>query len=59
MRIAVVGAGISGLLAAYILGREHDVTLFEADERPGGHANTIDVTEPDGTSGGLSRGEAA
>jgi predicted NAD/FAD-binding protein len=49
VRIAVVGAGISGLLAAYILGREHDVTLFEADERPGGHANTIDVTEPDGT----------
>ncbi|MBP1612033.1 MAG: hypothetical protein H6Q01_696 [Acidobacteria bacterium] len=49
MRIAVVGAGISGLLAAYILGREHDVTLFEADERLGGHTNTLDVTEPDGS----------
>ncbi len=49
MRIAVVGAGISGLLAAYILGREHEVTLFEAEDRLGGHTHTVDVTEPDGT----------
>ena len=43
MRIAVVGAGISGLYAAWKLGREHDVTLFEANDYAGGHTNTIDV----------------
>lgn len=43
-RIAVVGGGIAGLGAAWLLARRHAVTLFEAGERPGGHANTIDVT---------------
>ena len=41
MRIAIVGAGISGLGAAYLLARAHDVEIFERDPRPGGHANTI------------------
>jgi predicted NAD/FAD-binding protein len=44
MRIAVVGAGISGLVAAYLLDREHhEVTVFEAGGKPGGHTNTIRV----------------
>src|SRR5947207_8392560 len=43
MRIGVVGAGISGLVAAYLLEREHEVTVFEAASRPGGHTNTIRV----------------
>ena len=43
MRIAVVGAGISGLVAAYLLEREHEVTVFEAGRKPGGHTNTIRV----------------
>jgi predicted NAD/FAD-binding protein len=43
MRIAVVGAGISGLAAAWLLARDHEVTLFEQEDRLGGHSNTIDV----------------
>ncbi|KQN72630.1 FAD-dependent oxidoreductase [Devosia sp. Leaf64] len=39
--IAVIGSGISGLSAAWLLSRTQNVTLFEKDERPGGHANTI------------------
>lgn len=42
-RIAVVGAGIAGLASAWLLNRSHRVTLFEADSRPGGHTNTVDV----------------
>src|SRR5262245_36529910 len=41
--VAVVGAGVSGLTAAYLLQRHHDVTLYESDDRLGGHAHTHDV----------------
>jgi len=40
MRIAVVGAGVSGLYAAWHLSRGHEVTVFEAQDRLGGHADT-------------------
>lgn len=43
MRVAVVGAGISGLSAAYLLSRRHKVELFERDPRLGGHAHTHTV----------------
>jgi predicted NAD/FAD-binding protein len=43
MRIAVVGSGISGLVAADLLSRRHDVVLFEADDRLGGHTATVEV----------------
>ncbi len=40
-RVAIIGAGISGLGAAYLLARDHQVTLFEAAPRLGGHARTV------------------
>ena len=43
LSVAVVGAGIAGLSAAWLLSAKHDVTLFEADPRLGGHAHTADV----------------
>ncbi|MDE1183492.1 FAD-dependent oxidoreductase [Paraburkholderia sp.] len=43
-RIAVVGAGIAGLASAYLLARDHQVTLFEAGSYAGGHTNSVDVT---------------
>ena len=48
MKIAIIGAGISGLGAALALSEQHDVRVFERDGRIGGHANTVDVTFPDG-----------
>ena len=49
MKIAIVGTGVSGLVCAHLLSRTHDVTVFEADARPGGHAHTVRVELPDGT----------
>lgn len=43
MRIAVIGAGISGLATGWLLARQHSVTLFEAAAYLGGHTNTVDV----------------
>jgi predicted NAD/FAD-binding protein len=43
MKIAIVGAGISGLVAAHVLQQHHDVTLFEADDYAGGHTHTVRV----------------
>ncbi|MCR9071703.1 MAG: FAD-dependent oxidoreductase [Alphaproteobacteria bacterium] len=43
MRIAVIGTGISGLSTAWLLNRDNEVTVFEAEDRLGGHSNTVDV----------------
>jgi predicted NAD/FAD-binding protein len=43
MRIGIIGAGGAGLAATWLLEQQHDVTLYEADTRLGGHAHTIDV----------------
>ena len=48
MRIAVAGSGVSGLVSAWLLAPHHDVVLFEADDRPGGHTNTVDIHLPTG-----------
>ena len=45
-RIAVVGSGISGLSCAWLLSQAHEVTLYEADDRLGGHSNTVDAPSP-------------
>lgn len=54
-RIAVIGSGISGLAAAWRLSTRHNVTLFEASERLGGHANTANISI-DGTEFGVDTG---
>lgn len=48
-KIGIVGAGISGMGAAWALNRGHEITLYEAEDRLGGHANTVDVEDALGT----------
>jgi predicted NAD/FAD-binding protein len=47
-RIAVVGGGVAGLSAAWLLSRKHEVTLYEKEDWLGGHAHTVDVETPGG-----------
>ena len=50
MRIAVIGAGIAGLGAAWLMNGRHEVVLYEAEGRLGGHSNTVDAPTPGGGS---------
>lgn len=45
MKIAVVGSGIAGLTAAHLLSRKHDVILYDADSRIGGHTHTHSIDD--------------
>lgn len=47
LNVAVIGSGISGLSAAWLLSQKHNVTIFEKEDRLGGHSNTVDVVEAD------------
>lgn len=49
MKIAIIGTGIAGNYAAWRLARDHDITVFEAEDRIGGHTNTIEVEDGDRT----------
>ena len=49
LEIAVVGTGISGMAAAWLLSQHHRVTVFESAARLGGHTNTVDITGGDGS----------
>ncbi|MDT4893851.1 MAG: uncharacterized protein QOE97_2886 [Pseudonocardiales bacterium] len=55
-KVAVVGAGVAGLTAAYVLQHDADVTLYESDPRLGGHADTHDVVASDGRLLGIDTG---
>lgn len=50
MKIAIIGAGISGLGAAYLLGRTHEITVYEKNDYAGGHSRTVEVGTPGGTA---------
>lgn len=54
--VAVVGSGVSGLTAAHVLQRAFDVTVYEADDRVGGHAHTHDLAGADGVVRGVDSG---
>jgi len=43
MRIAIIGTGVSGLVAAYLLHEDHELTVYEAEDYVGGHTHTLDV----------------
>ena len=49
MRIAVIGSGIAGLGAAWLLQRRHAVTLYERNDYAGGHSHTLEVPTASGT----------
>ncbi|MFF1607928.1 NAD(P)/FAD-dependent oxidoreductase [Amycolatopsis sp. NPDC058278] len=55
-RIGVIGSGVAGLTAAYLLQRKYEVLLFEADDRLGGHAHTHDVPSTHGGTVGVDSG---
>lgn len=47
-QIAVIGTGISGMSAAWLISQRHDITVYEQDRRAGGHSNTVRVPTRDG-----------
>ena len=55
MNVAIIGSGISGLTCGYYLHKEHNVTLFEANDYIGGHTATVDV-QLDGESYAVDTG---
>lgn len=55
-KIAIVGSGVAGLGAAWLLREKYDITVFEAGKYPGGHTNTLDVPLPQGGTQAVDTG---
>lgn len=55
-KVAVIGSGISGISAAWFLGQQHEVTLFEKNSVLGGHTNTVDITLTNGEKAAVDTG---
>lgn len=55
MKIAIIGTGVSGLASAHMLKDRHEITVFEAEDRIGGHVHTVDV-EQDGVTYAVDTG---
>ena len=49
MKVAIIGSGISGLVCGYLLYKDFDISIFEANDYIGGHTHTIDITREDGS----------
>ena len=49
MKVAIIGTGIAGNVAAYHLREQHDITVYEANAYVGGHTNTHDIDTANGT----------
>ena len=45
MKIAIIGTGISGMGAAHLLSRNHEVTIYEKNDYIGGHSRTVDIKQ--------------
>jgi uncharacterized protein len=56
LAVAVIGSGIAGLAASWLLKQRHDVTLYERAARLGGHCNTVDVADEDGNPVAIDTG---
>src|ERR1700759_2054005 len=56
MKIAIVGTGVSGLVAAHHLHRQHEITVYEAAARIGGHTHTLAVPDPGGGAVSIDTG---
>ncbi len=59
LRIAIIGSGISGMSAAWLLSQRHQVSVFEADSRVGGHSHTVDAGSTPVDTGFIVYNEAA
>jgi predicted NAD/FAD-binding protein len=57
MKVAIVGTGIAGIVVAYLLAGDHDLTIFEQNDYVGGHTNMVRVDAADGPHAGIVFGK--